>query len=156
MTWLDFISNLEGFADSALASALSPSLSSSTGSPSDFVDLLPCTKHNYQRFSHNAMYIWNYCCVSVTEHNFILIIISCYKFMICANDQKRKYSIIAVSCHFAFVDNIRHPFNQTFMAFNILIGKWCLILGPTVKIWFSTLTIETFEERLSFIKKKLK
>ena len=39
--------------------------------------------------------------------------------MICANDQKRKYSINTVSCHFAFVDNIRHPFNQTFIAFNI-------------------------------------
>ena len=106
-----------------MASALSPSPSLSAGSQSDSVDLLSCAKHNYQLFQHNAMYICNYYCVSVTEHNLILIIISCYKFMICANDQKGKYSINAVSCHFAFVDNIRHPFNQTFMTFNILFGK---------------------------------
>ena len=36
---------LEGFADSALASASSPSLSSSTGSQSDSVDQLSCTEH---------------------------------------------------------------------------------------------------------------
>ena len=45
--WLGWTSSptLEGFADSALASALSRSLSSSTGSQSDSVDQLSCTEH---------------------------------------------------------------------------------------------------------------